>query len=135
MVKKRVPDWLNSSLWSSTPSSDDDHSRRYVSKPSPTTTSADSGDYAVSEPVSVDPPVPVPPPTIVAQREPPKPEIYDSAPSEEDNGNSPAAPSAEEISRQGQLLAEVWLSFPSLLLYTSLCVRYLFSRNEIFFFW
>ncbi|KAF3456582.1 hypothetical protein FNV43_RR01236 [Rhamnella rubrinervis] len=102
MVKKRVPDWLNSSLWSST--SDDDHSRRYVSKPSPTATSAD---YAVSEPVAVDPPVPVPPPAVVTQRDPPKPEIHDSAPAEEDNGNSPAVPSAEEISRQAQLLAEL----------------------------
>ncbi|KAH7521731.1 hypothetical protein FEM48_Zijuj07G0063700 [Ziziphus jujuba var. spinosa] len=40
MVKKKVPDWLTSSLWSTTPSSDDDQSHCYASKPSPIATFA-----------------------------------------------------------------------------------------------
>lgn len=107
-MKKKVPDWLNSSLWSTTPSSDDDHSRRYASKPSPTATSTD---YDISEPPAVDPPVPVPPPSVVVERDSPKPETQDSNLSDDENGVS-STPSAEEISRQAQLLTEVWLSLP-----------------------
>ncbi|XP_015887302.2 uncharacterized protein LOC107422380 isoform X2 [Ziziphus jujuba] len=108
MVKKKVPDWLNSSLWSTTPSSNDDHSLQYASKPSPTATSAASAGYDVSEPPAVDPPVPVPPPSVVVERESPKPETQDSNPSYEDNSNGVSStPSAEEISRQAQLLTEL----------------------------
>lgn len=92
MVKKRVPDWLNSSLWASSPSTDDDRILRYVSPP--TTTSSSASDSPI------EPPVPVPPPVAVRE-EPPKPEIKDSH--DDDNGSS----TAEDISRQAQLLAEL----------------------------
>lgn len=92
MVKKRVPDWLNSSLWASSPSTDDDRILRYV--PPPTTTSSSASDSPI------EPPVPVPPPVAVRE-EPPKPEIKDSH--DDDNGSS----TAEDISRQAQLLAEL----------------------------
>lgn len=92
MVKKRVPDWLNSSLWASSPSTDDDRILRYA--PPPTTTSSSASDSPI------EPPVPVPPPVVVRE-EPPKPEIKDSH--DDDNGSS----TAEDISRQAQLLAEL----------------------------
>ncbi|KAA8527918.1 hypothetical protein F0562_035213 [Nyssa sinensis] len=94
MVKKRVPDWLNSSLWASTPPPDDERLNRYVSKSTTT--------YAAESPV--EPPVPVPPPAA-ARQEPPKPEIRDPL-INNDNGSS-ASSSAEEISRQAQLLQEL----------------------------
>ncbi|XP_065862794.1 uncharacterized protein [Euphorbia lathyris] len=122
MGKKKVPDWLNSSLWSTTPSSsaNDDHLPPYSSKLS-TTTGTES---------PVEPPVPVPPPA--AKREeppplsPPKPEIRtkdkDSRNSvssnnsnhndnysnmDEENYSPVTSPSAEDISRQAQLLTEL----------------------------
>ena len=104
MVKKQVPDWLNSSLWSSTPPPDDDRLRRYASN---------SAAASPPEPAKVDPPVPVPPPSAAAERGPPaKRESEDSRSGDEDNGAS-GAPSAEDISRQAQLLAEVGV-FPAL---------------------
>ena len=104
MVKKRVPDWLNSSLWSSAPSVDDDRLHRYTSEPAATTSSP--------EPV-VQPPVPVPPPsatTAVVRTESPKSDTRDSRGNNnvtnDDNGTS-SGPSAEDVSRQAQLLVEV----------------------------
>lgn len=103
MVKKRVPDWLNSSLWSSTPSVDDDRLHRYTSEPAATTSSP--------EPV-VQPPVPVPPPsaTTAIRTESPKSDTRDSRGNNnvtnDDNGTS-SGPSAEDVSRQAQLLVEV----------------------------
>ncbi|GMN63920.1 hypothetical protein TIFTF001_032979 [Ficus carica] len=102
MVKKRVPDWLNSSLWSSTPPPDDDRLRHYASNSSTTAAAA-----SPPEPAKVNPPVPVPPPSAAAERGPPaKRESEDSRSVDEDNGES-GAPSAEDISRQAQLLAEL----------------------------
>ncbi|XP_031736968.1 TBC domain-containing protein C1952.17c isoform X2 [Cucumis sativus] len=104
MVKKRVPDWLNSSLWSSAPSVDDDRLHRYTSEPAATTSSP--------EPV-VQPPVPVPPPsatTAVVRTESPKSDTRDSRGNNnvtnDDNGTS-SGPSAEDVSRQAQLLVEL----------------------------
>ncbi|KAG6574840.1 TBC1 domain family member 13, partial [Cucurbita argyrosperma subsp. argyrosperma] len=102
MVKKRVPDWLNSSLWSSTPV-DDDRLHRYTSEPATTTSSP--------EPV-VEPPVPVPPPSAstVVRTESPKSDTRDSRVnnnvSNDDNDTS-SGPSAEDVSRQAQLLVEL----------------------------
>ena len=102
MVKKRVPDWLNSSLWSSTPV-DDDRLHRYTSEPATTMSSP--------EPV-VEPPVPVPPPSAstVVRTESPKSDTRDSRVnnnvSNDDNDTS-SGPSAEDVSRQAQLLVEV----------------------------
>lgn len=103
MVKKRVPEWLNSSLWSSTPSPpiDDDRVQRYTPKPATTTSST-------SEPPSVvEPPLPVPPPSSSIREEPPPPEPQstDSLSDHEDKGTG--TPSPEDFSRQSQLLAEV----------------------------
>ena len=116
MERKRVPDWLNSSLWSTTPS--DDRLHRY--SPSPTTTTTTS---AVSEP-TVKPPVLVPPPTAASRPQstptPPKSEIRDpvnknsnnNSNDNDQNGGS-SGDSLDDISRQAQLLAEVfnWFSF------------------------
>ncbi|XP_023549378.1 TBC1 domain family member 13-like [Cucurbita pepo subsp. pepo] len=102
MVKKRVPDWLNSSLWSSTPV-DDDRLHRYTSEPATTMSSP--------EPV-VEPPVPVPPPSAstVVRTESPKSDTRDSRVnnnvSNDDNDTS-SGPSAEDVSRQAQLLVEL----------------------------
>ncbi|XP_052188186.1 uncharacterized protein LOC127798681 isoform X2 [Diospyros lotus] len=111
MVKKRVPDWLNSSLWSTDPPpapDDEDHHP----PPAPTSSysaAASSKSVATSTfPPSespVQPPVPVPPPSA-ARMEPPKEEIRDPLSNTSDNGSSDI-PSAEEISRQAQLLQEL----------------------------
>ncbi|CAL1354512.1 unnamed protein product [Linum trigynum] len=132
MVKKNVPDWLNSSLWSTAPSSSssDDPSQHYSpsSKPavSPRKITSDS---------NFEPPIPVRPPTVAREEQPPpppsrsqKPEIKDrnsrtsissnansssnsSIDKDEDrdgeNGASPASPSAEDITKQAQLLTEL----------------------------
>ncbi|KDP39352.1 hypothetical protein JCGZ_01109 [Jatropha curcas] len=128
MVKKKVPDWLNSSLWSTTtttttttPSStaDDDHLQPYsrLSTNSPT--------KATESPI--EPPVPVPPPAVIREDPPPyssKPEIRakdkdkdsrnsvssnsndDSDRNDKDDDNGTSV-SAEDISRQAQLLTEL----------------------------
>ncbi|KAK6914286.1 Rab-GTPase-TBC domain [Dillenia turbinata] len=129
MVKKQVPEWLNSSLWSSSTSSsspllppppsdtddhggDDDRLPPLSSKPAPSMHSyATSPSYGSSTVVSdsrTKPPIPVSPPAIVRE-EPPKREVKDVR-RDDDNGTSPnlsSGPSPEEISRQAQLLAEL----------------------------
>ncbi|CAI0436848.1 unnamed protein product [Linum tenue] len=129
MVKKNVPDWLNSSLWTTAPSSPSASSSDDPSKP------AISPSKTTSEP-NFEPPIPVRPPTVTREGQPPppppslsqKPEIKDknsrtsitsnansssssSIDKDEDrdgeNGASPAAgPSAEDITKQAQLLTE-----------------------------
>ncbi|XP_043810924.1 TBC1 domain family member 13 isoform X2 [Manihot esculenta] len=122
MVKKNVPDWLNSSLWSTTaPSSsaDDDRLHRYSSKHSTfadSTTSTESFDGL---------PVPVSPRASKIEEPPPRPSMpeikikdkdKDSRNSgstsfnnsnNEDNGTSVTSPSAEDISIQAQFLTEL----------------------------
>ncbi|KAL5542648.1 hypothetical protein UlMin_010358 [Ulmus minor] len=100
MMKKKVPDWLNSSLWTSPPATEDDRHSRYDSK----ATTADA--TSTAEPARVEPPVPLPPPSVVVDKERLKPEIEDSRSGKEENGSS-GVNSAEEISRQAQLLAEL----------------------------
>ncbi|CAN6580157.1 unnamed protein product [Malus baccata var. baccata] len=113
MVKKRVPEWLNSSLWSSsTPSSsiDDDRAQRYTSNPTAAgpTTEISSSSASDSEPASmVHPPIPVAPPKSTREdKPPPEPQFTDSFPDHENRSNN-TAPSPEDISRQSQLLAEL----------------------------
>lgn len=90
MVKKRVPDWLNNPLWSSGPPADDERILRYASK------------YSDPEPAA-EPPAP-----IAAAGDPPEPETDDSIRVRDDDENGVSeSPSAEEISRQSQLLTEV----------------------------
>ncbi|OMO88606.1 hypothetical protein COLO4_20169 [Corchorus olitorius] len=113
MVRKRVPDWLNSSLWSTTPN--DDRLQRY--SPSPTTATTTATTASVAEP-TVQPPVPVPPPVAPSRPQststPPKSESrdplhsnssYDSNNNDQNGGSSGISP--EDISRQAQLLAEL----------------------------
>ncbi|XP_030533848.1 TBC1 domain family member 13 isoform X1 [Rhodamnia argentea] len=91
MVKKRVPDWLNSSLWSSAPPPDDERLLRYASK------------YAAAdrdEPPATDPPAPVPPPVIARE----EPAGATKADNDDENGGA-ESPSGEEFARQAQLLA------------------------------
>ncbi|XP_043722241.1 TBC1 domain family member 13-like [Telopea speciosissima] len=94
MVKERVPEWLNNSLWSSNLPANDDRLLRYSAKPS-----------TVPEP-SIEPPIPEPPPKPqeVEEEKPPARETRDSA--RDDERSSPSV-SAEDISRQSQLLAEL----------------------------
>ncbi|XP_022761891.1 TBC1 domain family member 13-like isoform X2 [Durio zibethinus] len=112
MVRKKVPDWLNSSLWSTPPS--DDRLHRYSPSPTSTTTTSSA---AVSQP-TVQPPVPVPSPPVVSKPQstptPPKSEIRDpvnrnsnnnSNDNDQNGGSSPVSP--DDISRQAQLLAEL----------------------------
>lgn len=96
MVKKRVPDWLNNSLWSSTTPADDDRLLRYAPKTT-TTTITNTAELPTETPV------PEPPPET-SREEPPKPEITDR-PSYDDENSSNS--SAEDISRQAQILTEV----------------------------
>ncbi|XVF37981.1 hypothetical protein REPUB_Repub20aG0058200 [Reevesia pubescens] len=112
MMRKQVPDWLNSSLWSTTPSDD----RPHCSSSSPTSTTNTAA--AVSE-ATVQPPVPVPPPAAASRPQstpaPPKSEIKDplnknsnnnSNENNDQNGDSSGI-SPDDISRQAQLLAEL----------------------------
>ncbi|KAK6930728.1 hypothetical protein RJ641_004822 [Dillenia turbinata] len=113
MVKKRVPEWLNSSLWSSSTSSscpppppsntdedggDDDRLPRRSSKIAPSTHSyATPPSYGTSNVVSesrTKPPIPVSPPAIVRE-EHPKREVKDLR-RDDDNGTSPNLSSAIE---------------------------------------
>ncbi|XP_042518293.1 TBC1 domain family member 13-like [Macadamia integrifolia] len=92
MVKKRVPEWLNNSLWSSNPPDDDERLLRYASKPS----------IPAFQPPP-EPPIPQRPPEPQRQpEEEPKQETKDSSRADERSSISP-----EEISRQSQFLAEL----------------------------
>ncbi|KAI4345362.1 hypothetical protein L6164_012493 [Bauhinia variegata] len=110
MVKKRVPDWLNSSMWSSKPAPSDDHyNLRYSAITTATaTTTSPTSSTSPAEDHSVDPPVPVPPQPII--KDPPEPQrIQESRVdngANDQNGNS-GLPSADDISRQAQLMAEL----------------------------
>ncbi|KAI3925953.1 hypothetical protein MKW98_028089 [Papaver atlanticum] len=103
MVKKGVPDWLNSSLWSSSnPSSESDdrvnnnNNHRHSSSPKSTA-------YYSTEPSSppppIQPPIPEPPPRITVQKV--------ESPENDTSSSSSSVISAEEISRQSQLLQEL----------------------------
>ncbi|GMI78697.1 hypothetical protein like AT4G13730 [Hibiscus trionum] len=109
MGKDRIPDWLNSSLWSTTLSDDD---RLHRHSPSPTTSAA-----AASEPI-FQPPVPVPPPAAASSPQStvtsPKSELRDQVDkNSNDNSNdndqnaSSSGVSPDDISRQAQLLTEL----------------------------
>lgn len=93
MVKKRVPDWLNSSLWSSNPSPEvDDRVLRY--NPKPITIPEHQQPQSIQTP-----PIPEPPPQQHHKEEEDE---------DEDHGTSTTSIfSPEDISRQSQLLAEL----------------------------
>ncbi|CAO2822478.1 unnamed protein product [Amaranthus hypochondriacus] len=91
--KKKVPEWLNSSLWSTPPSTIS------ISEP--------QLDLSVSQSI-VRPPSPVKPPSPPPPPPPPPPStILDSSHSNGTSTSSTSQPSPEEISRQAQLLVEL----------------------------
>ncbi|KAJ9555634.1 hypothetical protein OSB04_010248 [Centaurea solstitialis] len=117
MVKKRVPDWLNSSMWSSSPapttisppskspsgSPSHDNRRGGYASVSSAVTSSDSS------PAIIEPPVPIPPPTLIRPEPPSKPE---SAPRTEvrdpfSGSDDGVTSSVEDDSRQAKLLQEL----------------------------
>ncbi|KAG2721095.1 hypothetical protein I3843_02G053000 [Carya illinoinensis] len=108
MVKKGVPEWLNSSLWYSTSSQeDDDRVSRYSTRP--TTISSSSPEPSVEPP-----PVPQPPPSSTRVEPAKLAENKDSLINDSHSSDlsyngifEEAGPSAEDISRQSQLLAEI----------------------------
>ena len=99
MVKKQLPDWLNSSLWSSNP-------------PPPPADVPSPSDHS---PVDRKPVVPVTPPGAIEPPEPVKDEasdpLRDDAVSDHqdefENGVSSASSAVEDASKQAQLLQEV----------------------------
>ncbi|GMH20287.1 hypothetical protein Nepgr_022128 [Nepenthes gracilis] len=106
MVKQRVPDWLNSSLWSPPP--DDRHSR-YSS--SAVNSRHSPSDYVAVDECAMHPPVPQPPPAAIRPTEPP-PKSEPKESRQDANGTSTSSSSnsnisEEEISRQAQLLVEL----------------------------
>ncbi|CAN1334433.1 TBC1 domain family member 13 [Linum perenne] len=130
MVKKKVPDWLNSSLWSTAPSSS---SSDDLSQPHPSS-SVDSMSAAISPTATTidanfKPPILVRPPTVTSP--PPraqKPDIKDKnsrsiissnsnsssnssihmdEDRDDENVASAAGPSAEDVTKQAQLSTEV----------------------------
>ncbi|XP_035539471.1 TBC1 domain family member 13-like [Juglans regia] len=108
MVKKGVPEWLNSSLWYSASSQeDDDRVSRYSTRP--TTISSSSPEPAVETPPVLQPPASstrVEPAKLAENKDSPTNDSHSSDLSY--NGISEeAGPSAEDISRQSQLLAEI----------------------------
>ncbi|KAK2999547.1 hypothetical protein RJ639_023607 [Escallonia herrerae] len=113
MVKKRVPDWLNSSLWSPPPPPPQDPVSRYDSKSATAAAASTTSSTAAAakDVVVLDPPIPVPPPSLI-RPEPPKAELRDplSSSDENNNGSSAAASnssSAEDMSRRAQLSQEL----------------------------
>ncbi|KAJ7955391.1 TBC1 domain family member protein [Quillaja saponaria] len=117
MVKKRVPDWLNSSMWSS--SSSDDHTSHLPNTTTTTTTTitnttttatmTNSNSIPPTIEPSMDLPVPVPPPSATREG-PPKPQIIEDSRiknSNNDYNDNSSSPSADDISRQAQLLSEL----------------------------
>lgn len=135
MVKKRVPEWLNSSLWSSTPSHDDeDRQSRYSTRPITNTNTISS--LSTVEPTVI-PPVTVPPPAATRVEPSKPPETKDSPSSKSSisdlshNGISEeAGPSVEDISRQAQLLAEV-SPIPVCVCVCKMCDNYVFVEMHV----
>lgn len=99
MAKKGVPEWLNSSLWSSSPSPIPDD------RPPPAATAV-----APSPPIVERPPpstisaAPAPPLPI---RPPSKSEINDLQNGSGVDGPGSVTPAAEDVSRKTQVVAEV----------------------------
>ncbi|KAI3837359.1 hypothetical protein MKW92_007600 [Papaver armeniacum] len=102
MVKKGVPDWLNSSLWSSSNPSSESDDRVNNTNNNRSSSSPKSTAYYFTEPPSpppIQPPIPEPPPRITVQKV--------ESPENDTSSSSSSVISAEEISRQSQLLQEL----------------------------
>ncbi|KAK4751333.1 hypothetical protein SAY87_004815 [Trapa incisa] len=93
---KKVPDWLNSSLWSS------------VASPSDRISPYDSKSTTAAAPhPATEPPAPVLPPSVVREEPPELEPVSPSNDRGDDENVRPERPSAEDISRQSLLLAEL----------------------------
>ncbi|KAF9606179.1 hypothetical protein IFM89_023634 [Coptis chinensis] len=90
MVKKRVPEWMNSSLWTSNPSPETEE--RYTPIPIP---------IPIPKPEPIIQTPPIPEPQIVKQQE----SIQEEEEEEDEHHGTSFSP--EDISRQSQLLAEL----------------------------
>ncbi|KAL9671316.1 hypothetical protein QQ045_008884 [Rhodiola kirilowii] len=102
MVKNRVPDWLNSSLWSSDAPTEDDRSRRHSPKYTPTPIEPiDSEEASIETHVPESPPSP---PVVVEEASLSQEESEEYRSKEDDHMR---IPSAEELARQSQLIAEL----------------------------
>lgn len=119
MVKKRLPDWLNSPMWSSpTVTTSPPPKSRSLSPPPPPPSSSNDDRYGIgsypSKSSSVtssdsslnEPHVPLPPPTSIKQEPTPKTRIRDSS-TRSVNSDNDVSSSIEDVSRQAQLLEEL----------------------------
>lgn len=119
MVKKRLPDWLNSPMWSSpTVTTSPPPKSRSLSPPPPPPSSSNDDRYGIgsypSKSSSVtssdsslnEPHVPLPPPTSIKHEPTPKTRIRDSS-ARSVNSDNDVSSSIEDVSRQAQLLEEV----------------------------
>ncbi|XP_024985859.1 TBC1 domain family member 13 isoform X1 [Cynara cardunculus var. scolymus] len=123
MVKKRVPDWLNNSLWSSptpAPIISPPSKSRSKSPPPPSSSHEDrlgafpskssSVTSSDSSPV-MEPPVPIPPPTLIRPEPPntlaPTPRTEFGDPLTISGGSDDGITSVEDVSRQAKLLQEL----------------------------
>nr|KAJ0220300.1 hypothetical protein LSAT_V11C200066180 [Lactuca sativa] len=119
MVKKRLPDWLNSPMWSSpTVTTSPPPKSRSLSPPPPPPSSSNDDRYGIgsypSKSSSVtssdsslnEPHVPLPPPTSIKQEPTPKTRIRDSS-TRSVNSDNDVSSSIEDVSRQAQLLEEI----------------------------
>ncbi|XP_044479327.1 TBC1 domain family member 13-like [Mangifera indica] len=110
MVKKKVPDWLNSSVWSTAPPpSDDDRLHRYSTKPIATVT-VDPPHVTAAAPAPAPVPVPARPPQAPAvgstvQKEPPKPHVI--VHNSDSNSNNHRNDDEMDNSAQALLLPEL----------------------------
>ncbi|KAJ0091920.1 hypothetical protein Patl1_26041 [Pistacia atlantica] len=107
MVKKKVPDWLNSSLWSTAPPPpDDDRLHRYSTKPIATTT-VEPPPVPVAAPPAPAPAPPPPAPAVVStvREEPPKPQVIIH--NSDSNNNNHRNDDEIDNSAQAQLLPEL----------------------------
>ncbi|KAL5781401.1 hypothetical protein ACOSP7_006430 [Xanthoceras sorbifolium] len=108
MVKKKVPDWLNSSLWSTAPPPEDDRLHRHSPKPIAATTVEPALPVAPAPPPAPAPvPAPAPAPVVVSTKaDPPTPQLIDAIHSFS-NSNRNSSDDENGGSAQTQLLTEL----------------------------
>lgn len=111
MVKKRVPDWLNNSMLSTPPPIISPPSKLQSQSP-PATSSAHHSVNFSNAPTMIQPPVPIPPPTLI-RPEPltkhavtPRTEFIDPLRRSSGSDNDISS-SVEDVSRQSNLLQEL----------------------------
>lgn len=115
MVKKQVPDWLNSSLWSSNPPPPPPPPRHPSPPPS---SSVATTDRKLVVPVAPKPATKPPEPVKVEIRDPLRDGITSTSTDHDYNGTpSPSSSTLEDVSKQALLLQEVYYYI------FSMCIR------------